>query len=132
MKNQAFSYFAVAGDDGYPRACQAIPGFEPKGAVSISKEDADLISAGMRMRERPVNVEEPATEAPHMIVALAESDKQQVHNIIAAIVEETTVDHREEIVALNAKVMRKFAEYDAVFEAIRNEAGKFKNDGGSP
>lgn len=120
---EEMGFYAVKNEDGTVSGCHAVSARAPQFSVEISESDYRTLCSA----KRPERGDEAGM--PSIIVALAESEKQQVHNIIAAIVEETTVDHREEIGALNAKVMRKFAEYDAVFEAIRNEAGKFKNEG---
>lgn len=120
---EEMGFYAVKNADGTVSGCHAVRDRAPAESIEISESDYLALCSSKR-HDRIVADQ----SHPQIIVALAEADKKEVQNIIAAIVEETTVDHRGEINALTAKVDEKFAEYDAVFSAIRNEAGKFKDE----
>lgn len=102
----------------------------------ISPAEADAIRAA-----RPVvQPSRPSGEAPNVFIGMAEADQQKVENIVAAIVETKVVDHRAELEALRDQLVRseadraamaeKFAEIDALFDAIRQKAADFTGDQG--
>lgn len=125
-------FYAAKDDAGTVVGCHAARARPPKDAIEISEEDYRALCASKR-QERSVSEMEEGGQ--NVFIGFAEADQQKVENIVAAIVETKVVDHRAELEALRDQLVRseadraamaeKFAEIDALFDAIRQKAADF-------
>lgn len=79
----------------------------------ITEAEAEAIRAA---RPKP----QSSVKDPSIVVGIAEAEKQAVHNYVAAIVEQNTKDHSEELNALRQEI----AALNIVIDAIRDKAAE--------
>lgn len=79
MSEKKYAYFAVKGEDGHPRACHALVGFQPEGSIEITEAHARQIAADVRARE--VKDEEAAAPAGYVTEERARALAAEAANI---------------------------------------------------
>lgn len=89
-------WYEVIGDDGYPRACHGIKRLMPDGSKEISLEEAQGISAALRLARG----DDPAPSAPAAAV-----DLSSIHARLDALSEES-IAHTEKLEAITSQVER--------------------------